>query len=104
MQTHRPVVMATRGMVASGHPLASQAGVRVLQRGGNAFDAAVGAAAAVAVCRPSANSIGADSMALIWDAQRDELTALNANGYAPAAATTLAFEDGIPRTGPRAVS
>ncbi|MDE3075962.1 MAG: gamma-glutamyltransferase, partial [Chloroflexota bacterium] len=104
MNRHRPSVMAANGLVASGHPLASAAGIRVMQEGGNAFDAAIAAAAVAAVCKPSMNSIGGDNMALIWDARRQQLLALNSNGYSPAAATLDRCRGGIPLRGPMAVS
>ncbi|HUZ78000.1 MAG TPA: gamma-glutamyltransferase [Chloroflexota bacterium] len=104
VRTDRPLVMGTQGMVATGHHLATQAGLRILQRGGNAVDAAIAAAAVVAVCKPSMNSLGGDNMSLLWNARTQELTALNANGWAPAAATLDQFAVGIPVHGPRAAS
>jgi len=96
--------MGTNGMVASGHPLASAAGLRVLQDGGNAFDAVVATAAVVAVTKPSMTSIGGHNLAVIWDAKRQELLTLDANGPAPAGATVERYKDGIPSTGPLAAS
>src|SRR5579884_3949588 len=104
MERHRPIVMGSNGMVASGHHLASAAGLKVLLEGGNAFDAAIAAAAVVAVVKPSANSIGGHVMALLWDAARQELHALDANGTAPAAATAARYAGGIPAHGPLSVS
>src|SRR5437016_3631197 len=102
MSGHRPVVMGCNGLVATGHHLASQAGIQVLQAGGNAFDAAVAVAAAVAVLKPSTNTLGGDCLALLWSEQRQELVALNANGCAPAAATLEQYSGGIPEYGPLA--
>jgi gamma-glutamyltranspeptidase/glutathione hydrolase len=96
--------MAKNAMVASGHPLASQAGVSVIQAGGNAFDAIVAAAAVVAVTKPSMTGLGGHNLGLLWDAKRQELLALDANGPAPAAATLAAYKDGIPTHGPLAAS
>ena len=96
--------MGTNGMVASGHPLASAAGLRVLQEGGNAFDAIVATAAVVAVTKPSMTGIGGHNLAVIWDAKRQELHTLDANGPAPAGATVERYKDGIPATGPLAAS
>jgi gamma-glutamyltranspeptidase/glutathione hydrolase len=103
-QTTRPIVMGTNGMVASGHPLASQAGVRVLQDGGNAMDAAVTAAAVLAVTQPEANGVGGDAFLLNYDAAADQLEGLNASGRAPAAANLDAYQDGIPEHGPRSAT
>ncbi len=104
MSRHRPVVMASNGIVASGHPLASAAGIRVMQEGGNAFDAIVATAAVVAVTKPSMTGLGGHNLALIWNAKSQELAALDANGPAPAAATRERYKDGIPEHGPLAAS
>src|SRR5690242_18855622 len=104
MDRLRPVVMATNGIVASGHPLASAAGVRDMQEGGNAADAIVAAAAVVAVTKPAMTGLGGHNLAIVWDARRQELAALDANGPAPAGATPEAYKDGIPATGPLSAS
>ncbi len=83
----RSVVRAINGMVATSQPLASAAGLRILQRGGNAFDAAVAAAAVLCVVEPMMVSPGGDLFALFWDAKRNELHGLNASGRAPKAET-----------------
>src|SRR4029453_10761059 len=75
------------GMVATSQPLASAAGLRVLQRGGNAFDAAVAAAAVLCVVEPMMVSPGGDLFALFWDAKRKEINGRHANGRAPKAET-----------------
>src|SRR5438105_4755465 len=75
------------GMVASPHRLASEAGVDALRRGGNAVDAAVAAAATIAVVYPHMNSIGGDSFWLLYDAASARVRALNAAGRSAAAAT-----------------
>ena len=69
-------------MVATSHPLAAQAGLRMLQQGGNAVDAAVAAAAAMTICEPVSNGLGSDAFCILWDGQ--QLHGLNAAGRAPA--------------------
>ncbi len=83
----RSAVRAMNGMVATSQPLASAAGLRVLQQGGNAIDAAVAAAAVLCVVEPMMVSPGGDLFALVWDAKKKELKALNASGRAPQAAS-----------------
>ncbi len=80
-------VMA-RNMVASSQPLAVQAGVRVLQEGGNAVDAALTTAITLSIVEPTSNGIGSDAFALIWDGS--ELHGLNASGRLP---MTVSRED-----------
>ena len=78
---------ATRGMVATTEPLATAAGVRVLSNGGNAADAALATAAALAVVEPNNTGLGGDCFALHFDASTKAITALNGSGRAPAALT-----------------
>lgn len=77
----RQVVYAGRAMVASSSPQASQAGLEIIKRGGNAIDAAVAAAACLTVCEPTSNGIGGDAFALVW--AQGKLHGLNASGPAP---------------------
>ncbi len=102
--TTRPVVSGTQGVVASGHPLVSMAGMRMLLAGGNAFDAAVAAGFAAAVVEPTASyTLCGECVAMIHDARRSEVRVLSGQGVAPALATIDAFRsrglDRIP-TGP----
>ena len=86
-------------MVATSQPLATRAGLRALERGGNAADAALAAAAVCCVAEPMSTGIGGDAFALVW---RDgELSALDAAGPAPAGAETSAP---VERRGPRSVT
>ena len=78
-----------RNVVSTSHPLAAQAGLRILQQGGNAVDAAVAAAAAMTICEPVSNGLGSDAFCILWDGQA--LHGLNASGRAPAAWTPEYF-------------
>src|SRR6202030_2870458 len=80
----RSMVISQSGIVASESPLASQAGVAILERGGNAVDAAVAAHAAMTVVAPMWNGIGGDLFAIVYDAKSGKLYGLNASGGAPA--------------------
>ena len=98
----RASAVAARGMVATSQPLATQAGLRALERGGNAIDAALAAAAVLCVVEPMSTGVGGDCFALVW---RDgELTGLNASGRAPAAADPDAMGTTIPLRGPLSVT
>jgi gamma-glutamyltranspeptidase/glutathione hydrolase len=74
-----------RNMVSASHPQAAQAGLSLLQRGGNAVDAAIGAAAAMTILEPCSNGLGSDAFCILWDGK--QLHGLNASGRAPAAWT-----------------
>ena len=74
-----------RNVVATSHPLAAQAGLAMLQRGGNAVDAALAAAAVLTVCEPVSNGLGSDAFCILWDGKA--LHGLNASGRAPQAWT-----------------
>ncbi len=80
--SRRKLVFAKRGMVATTQPLAAQAGLKILQKGGNAMDAAVAAASTLTVVEPTSNGIGGDAFALIWT--KGKLRGLNSSGPAPA--------------------
>src|SRR5438094_388317 len=89
--TRWPEARASRGLVATPHALASEAGLAVLERGGNAVDAAIAAGAAIAVVYPHMNGIGGDSFWLIYDARNRTLRALNAAGRSAAAADLATY-------------
>jgi gamma-glutamyltranspeptidase/glutathione hydrolase len=85
--------------VAADHPLSAQAGMQMLQRGGNAIDAAIAAAAVNAVVKPYQTQFGGDAFALVWHKRTNEVSCLNAGGLAPQAATLERFAKGIPSYG-----
>jgi gamma-glutamyltranspeptidase/glutathione hydrolase len=87
----RPLVTGRKVMVTSLEPLASMAGMRILEEGGNAFDAAVATAAAVSVVDPRMSSIGGHGFATIYLAKTREVRALNFYGSAPKRATLEAY-------------
>lgn len=95
----RSTVYAPRGMVATSQPLATAAGLEVLQRGGNAVDAAVTAAAVLSVTEPYMTGIGGDMFALVWLAKEQRLVALNASGRAGSRMTREALAAGGFRSG-----
>jgi gamma-glutamyltranspeptidase / glutathione hydrolase len=79
-----------RNVVSTSHPLAAQAGMRMLQNGGNAVDAAIATAAAMTIVEPVSNGLGSDAFCILWDGQ--QLHGLNASGCAPAAWTPDYFK------------
>jgi len=87
----RSVVMARQGMIATSQPLASAAGLQVLQEGGNAVDAAVTAAAVLSVVEPTMTGIGGDLFATVFDPRAGKPAGLNASGRSGYAATPAEF-------------
>lgn len=81
----RPSVYAANGMVACAQPLAAQAGLDILKRGGNAVDAAIAMNACLAVTEPVSCGLGGDLFAILWDPRAKAVVGLNASGRAPAA-------------------
>ncbi len=79
----RSVVMTDRGIVATSHYLASQAGTQILAKGGTAIDAAIAANAVLGVTEPMNNGIGGDLFLIYWDAKTGKLYGLNSSGWAP---------------------
>src|SRR5882762_701012 len=100
----RSAVHAADGMVATSQPLAVQAGIDVLRRGGNAIDAAIAANAVLGVVEPMSCGIGGDLFAIVWDAKSKKLYGLNASGRAPGSATIDFYRSKgltqIPESGP----
>src|SRR5512137_1410146 len=79
----RSMVISRNGIVAAESPLAAQAGVRILEHGGNAVDAAIATNAMMGVVSPMMNGIGGDLFAIVYDAKANKLYGLNASGWAP---------------------
>ena len=79
-----------RNVVSTSHPLGAQAGLRMLILGGNAVDAAIAAAATMAIVEPVSNGLGSDSFCILWDGE--ELHGLNASGRAPQSWTPEYFK------------
>jgi gamma-glutamyltranspeptidase/glutathione hydrolase len=104
----RPLVMGRNGAVSSGHYLASLAGVKVMQEGGNAVDAALAAAFVMTVVKPETCGPGGDLFALIYTRKDGKVAALNSSGPAPAKATIEYFRSqnlaSIPVSGPLSVA
>jgi len=96
--------MGRRGAVASNHPLATQAGLLVLQAGGNAVDTAVAIASTLGVVEPFMSGLGGDGFYHVYLRHTNEAVVFNGTGTAPRAATPERYRDGIPIGGPLAVS
>jgi gamma-glutamyltranspeptidase/glutathione hydrolase len=88
VSTRLPVF--ARNVVSTSHPLAAQAGLRMLWQGGNAVDAAIAAAAAITLTEPVSCGLGSDAFCILWDGQ--QLHGLNGSGRAPAAWTPQYFQ------------
>ena len=104
----RSMVISDRGIVATSHYLASQAGAQILAKGGTAMDAAIVANAVLGVTEPMMNGMGGDLFLLYWDAKTGKLYGLNASGWAPEKLTPqfLAREGfkAMPRDGVQSVT
>ncbi len=103
-QSYRPVRMGAKGAVVANHPLAAQAGLQTLMRGGNAVDAAVTVGFALGPTEPQGSSIGGDGFVMVHMRDSRVLKVANGTGAAPLAATPGKFPDGIQHTDFRAVS
>ena len=106
MTTTRPIALGQRGMVASPHYMASLAGVRTLEEGGTAVDAAIAVNAVLSVVYPHMTGIGGDAIWLIFDAETKHIHALNGSGRAGCGATRRYFHENghatVPTVGPLA--
>ena len=83
----RSIVATTLGIVAASQPLAARAGVQILERGGNAIDAAIAANATIGLMEPTGNGIGGDLFILYYEAKTGTVHGLNASGWAPSGLT-----------------
>ncbi|KAG8935860.1 hypothetical protein FRC02_005859 [Tulasnella sp. 418] len=81
--SRRSVVYGTKGVVACSQPLAAEAGLEILRKGGNAADAAVAVSAALNVTEPSSCGIGGDAFCLFYESSSKTVKALNGSGRAP---------------------
>ena len=96
------------GLVVSGHKKATEAGLNILKKGGNAMDAAIAAASTLAVVIPNMNGLGGDSIGLWYDAKKNKIITINGSGKSPIKATKKFFISrglkSIPRRGPLSMS
>jgi gamma-glutamyltranspeptidase/glutathione hydrolase len=107
--SRRSMTLSKRGMVAAENPLAAEAGLNILRRGGNAADAATATAACMNVTAPAYTGIGGDCFVLYYDTKTKKVTALNGSGRAPAALNIDLLKQqnitiDIPNTSPHAVT
>jgi len=104
----RSEVLAQNGMAATSQPLATQVALDILKKGGSAIDAAIAANALLGLVEPTGNGMGGDLFAIVWDAEKNELTALNASGRSPSSLSLDYFQKNdmtkIPSHGPLPVS
>ena len=102
----RPTIVAQHGMVAAGHPLAAEAGMRILKAGGNAMDAAIATWAVQGEVEPGMTGLGADMFVLYYNAKTGEVKFINGTGFAPQAATIDFYKSkgGIPDEGPLSIA
>jgi len=104
----RSEVIAQHGMAATSQPLATQVALDILKKGGTAIDAAIAANAVLGLVEPTGNGMGGDLFAIVWDAEKKELTSLNASGRSPKSLTLDYFKENgmtkIPSHGPLPVS
>src|SRR5689334_19135378 len=104
IRCYRPLIIGRRGAVAANHPLAAQAGLLALRAGGNAVDAAIATAMALAVVEPMMSGLGGDGFYQVYDRATGRAVVFNGTGPAPAGATPDRYAGGIARVGPLSVS
>src|SRR5690242_1602258 len=97
LRSYRPLIIGKRGAVAANHPLAAQAGLLALRAGGNAIDAAVATALALAVVEPMMSGLGGDGFYQVYEQSTRRAVVFNGSGPAPSAATPERYAGGIPR-------
>jgi len=104
----RSPVLAVNAMAATSQPLATQVALDIMQKGGNAIDAAIAANAMLGLVEPTGNGIGGDIFAIVWDAKTKKLYGLNGSGRSPKALSLKWFKDNghdnIPSHGPLPVT
>src|SRR6187455_1405817 len=102
----RPTIVAQHGMVAAGHPLAAEAGMRILKAGGNAMDAAIATWAVQGEVEPGMTGLGADMFVLYYNAKTGQVKFINGTGFAAQAATIDFYKSkgGIPDEGPLSIA
>ena len=102
----RPTIVAQHGMVAAGHPLAAEAGMRILKAGGNAIDAAIATWAVQGEVEPGMTGLGADMFVLYYEAKTGKVRFINGTGFAAQAATIDFYKSkgGIPDEGPLSIA
>lgn len=108
-QTNKMPAKGIHGMVSTAHPIATKAGLDILKKGGNAFDAAVAIASTLNVVEPMMSGIGGYGTILIYDAKKSEIRFLDSSGKIPVAVNSDVFREPTPnyrqnRRGPKAVS
>ncbi|KAK0552303.1 hypothetical protein OC861_005790 [Tilletia horrida] len=107
--SRRSTVFSSKGIVSCSQPLAASAGIEILNKGGNAADAAVAVAAALNVTEPSSTGIGGDAFALFYNAQTKTVRGINGSGRSPAKATLDAvraqgFTDDLPASSAHSIT
>src|SRR5689334_17097399 len=100
--TARPVIRGRTQAAASMKPEASRAAERILQAGGNAFDAAVAGQAVLGIVDAASNGVGSDAVILIWDAKAKQVVSINAEGTAPKLATIEWYQKNLDGKLPKA--